>query len=219
MKSLITVKNALVAVLLIVIAGYLIKDCTNDPGPPRIEHKIDTVFQEVKIEVPKYVPKWRTKVETVEVPVQVGGEPVKIDTGAILKDYYAKYKTIDTLRLPYPDSVNKTFGYGIVTDIITRNQIVERGIKWDYKIPTIYHTIIVHPEPKSQVYIGAMANVNSVQILSSVSGALLYKTKKDRVYIANIGVADNGIGAQPFLGGGLMWKIQIKKPKVTDLIK
>ena len=217
MKLLSDLKSWLILALLIVVALYQFRSC--EPEPPVIEHKIDTVYQEVKVEVPKYVPRWRTIIEPVEVPVQVGGEPVKIDTGAILKDYYAKYKTVDTLKLPYPDSLNKTFGYGVITDIITRNAIAERSVRWNYRIPTVYHTITVHPKPKAQVYIGAMANVNSVQILSSVSGALLYKTKKDRIYIANIGAADNGMGVQPFIGGGILWKIQLKKPKITDIVK
>lgn len=211
------VKNILIAILMIVITAYLIKDCSNDPTPPEVTHEIDTVFQEVKVEVPTYVPKWRTKIETVEIHDSIPRQP--IDTLSILADYYAKYKTVDTLNLPYPDSVNKSFGYGIVTDIISKNAIESRSVVWNYKIPTVTHTITIYPKPKAQVYIGAMANVNSLQILSSVSGALLYKTKKDRIYIANIGVADNGAGAQPFLGGGVMWKISIKKPKVTDLVK
>lgn len=217
MKLFSDLKSWLIIALLVIVAVYQFKGC--DPQPPLIEHKIDTVFQDVKVEVPKYVPKWRTKVETVEIPVQVGGEPAKIDTAAILKDYYSKYKTVDTLKLPYPDSINKTFGYGVITDFITRNTIVERSIKWNYRIPTVYHTITIHPQPKAQVYIGAMANVNSTQVLSSVSGALLYKTKKERIYIANIGAANNGLGIQPFLGGGILWKIQLKKPKITDVIK
>ena len=217
MKSMLTTKNLLIAILMATVCIYLFRDCTNDPEPPLIEHTIDTVYQEVKVEVPKYVPKWRTKVETIEVHDSIPPKP--IDTLAILADYYASYKTVDTVKLPYPDSISKTFGYGVITDIITRNAIASRSILWNYQIPTVTHTITIHPRPKAQVYIGAMANVNSVQILSSVSGALMYKTRKDRVYIANIGVADNGAGAQPFLGGGVLWKITLRKPKVTDLVK
>ena len=213
------IKNAVLILLLSVIAFFVVKDCSSDPQEGEVIHKIDTVYKEVKVEVPKYVPRWRTRVETVEVPVQVSGDPLPVDTTEILKDYFAKYMTVDTLNLPYPDSANATFGYGIVTDIITKNAIAQRSVVWNYKIPFVTHTITIYPKPKAQLYIGMTANVNSVQILSSVSGALLYKTKKERIYLANIGVADNGLGAQPFIGGGVFWKIQIKKPKVTDLIK
>ena len=53
-----------------------------------------------------------------------------------------------------------------------------------------------------------------------MAGSILYKTKKDNIYAANIGIADNGLGgAQPFLGVGMNWKIRLKKPKPTDLLK
>lgn len=219
MKNLLNLSNLLIVGLILIVVAYQLKDCSNQPDEGGVIHEIDTVFQEVKVEVPKYVPKWRTKVETVEVPYQVEGPSEPIDTTAILADYYAKYKTVDTLYLNYPDSSKKVFGYGVITDIVTRNTIVERSLVWNYRIPTITHTVTILPKPKAQVYIGAMANVNSLQVLSSVSAALLYKTKKDRIYIANIGVADNGVGAQPFLGGGILWKISLKKPKLTDIIK
>jgi len=211
-------KNILIGLLLVVIVAYLIKDCSNTPDGGEPIHVIDTVFKEVKVETPKYVPKWRTKVETVEIPYQVEAPAIPIDTAALIVEYHAKFKTIDTVNLPYPDSVKKNFGYGVITDIISQNAIIERSIIWNYQIPTVTHTIIIPPKPTAQVYIGAMANVNSLQILSSVSGALLYKTKKDMIYIANVGIADNGSGAQPFLGGGILWKVKIKKPKPTDLL-
>ena len=212
------IKNAALAVFAIAVTFFVVKDCTNDPTPGEVTHDIDTVYHEVKVEVPKYVPKWRTKIDTVEVKIEgENGEP--IDTLSILKDYYAKYQVIDTLILNYPDSAKKTFGYGIITDIISKNAIVERSVIWNYKIPVVTHTITIHPKPKAQLYAGMTMNVNSVQILSSVSGALLYKTKNDHIYIANIGVANNGLGVQPFIGGGIAWKITLRKPKVTDLIK
>jgi hypothetical protein len=220
MKYIKNAKNLLILSLFVVIIFYLVRDCSSPDQGGGVTHEIDTVFKEVKVEVPKYVPKWRTRVETVEIPVQVGdGIPEPIDTAEVLKDYYAKYKIVDTLILNYPDSAKKTFGYGIVTDIVSKNAVIERSVVWNYKIPIVTHTITIHPKPRAQVYIGAMANVNSLQILSSVSGALLYKTKKDMIFMTNVGIADNGNGAQPFLGGGIFWKIQIKKPKVTDIIK
>jgi len=209
MKALISVKNIVGITLFLTVLGYAIYSCEG-PQPPVIEHKIDTVFQEVKVEVPKYIPKWRTKIDTIEVHDSIKSEPV--DTIAILADYYAHYQTIDTLNIPYPDSINRSFGYGIITDVVTRNTISSRSVVWNYSIPTVTHTITIHPKPKAEFYVGAMANVNRVQILSAISGALLYKTKKDRIYIANIGVANNGMGMQPFLGGGVVWKVNIKNP-------
>ena len=61
-----------------------------------LEQKIDTVFVEKVIEVPKYVPKYITKVETVTVEV-----PADVDSLKVVEDYYAKYIVKDTLNLTY----------------------------------------------------------------------------------------------------------------------
>lgn len=217
MKSLLTVKNLLVAILMAIISIYLFRDCTNDPEPPIIEREIDTVYQDVKVEVPKYVPKWRTKVETVEVHDSIPPKPV--DTVAILADYYAKYKTVDTLMLPYPDSVKKTFGYGVVTDVISQNQIIERSIDWNYRIPTVKETITIYPKSVNQLYVGVSSALNKTNFVDNVSGGFILKTKKDRIYQASLGLGNMGGNITPFLGAGIYWKIKIKKPKVTDIIK
>jgi hypothetical protein len=220
MKKLISIKNLLIAILLVVIVAYLVKDCSNTPNDDKTEIIIDTVFQDVKTETKVYVPKWRTRVETVEIPYQINAPDIPFDTAALLKDYFSKYATIDTVKLPYGDSTDREFGYGVIYDTISQNTIIARKIFWNYKIPTIKQTIIIHDKPRTQVYAGVLANVNSVQILSSVAGSILLKTKKDHIYSANIGVADNGLGgAQPFIGIGTYWKIRLKKPKPTDLLK
>lgn len=210
-------RTLLIIVLIGIVIALQFKGCEPDPGTGGVKVEIDTVYKEVKVEVPKYVPKWRTKIEEVEVQVEVE-KPVKIDTTEILKDYFAKYKTIDTLRLNYPDS-NATFGYGVVTDIITRNQIIERSINWDYKIPIITKTITIYPKPVNQVYVGLSSGFNKENFVDNVAGGLIWKTKSDKIYQASIGLANHGGALAPFVGGGIYWKIRLKKPKVTDLIK
>jgi hypothetical protein len=220
MKNLISVKNLLIAILLIVIVAYLVKDCSNKPDGGKTEVIIDTVYHEVKTETKVYVPKWRTKVETVEIPYQINTPDIPFDTAGLIKEYFSKYATIDTVKLMYNDSTSKQFGYGVIYDTISQNAIIARKIFWNYKIPTIRQTIIIHEQPKTQVYIGTIANVNSVQILSSVAGSVLYKTKNDHIYSFNAGLANNGIGGtQPFIGLGAYWKIKLRKPKPTDLLK
>lgn len=209
-------RTLLIIVLVGIIVAYQIKGCDPDSGGGTTID-IDTVYKEVKVEVPKYVPKWRTKIEEVEVQVEVEKQ-LPVDTTEILKDYFAKYKTIDTLRLNYPDS-NATFGYGVVTDVITRNQIIERSISWDYRIPVITKTITIHPKPINQVYIGISSGLNKQNFIDNVAGGLIWKTKKDMIYQASLGLANHGGAVAPFVGGGIYWKIRLKKPKVTDLIK
>lgn len=211
-------KVLLILVLLGVILLTQIKGCKTNGKPGDTLIDIDTVYKEVKVEVPKYTPKWRTKIEEVEVQVEVE-KFLPVDTVSILKDYFAKYKTIDTLNLPYPDSVNRTFGYGIVTDIITKNEIIERSVSWNYKIPEITKTITIYPPPVNQVYVGVSSAFNKENFVDNVSGGLILKNKKDVIYQASIGLGNRGGGIAPFVGGGIYWKIRLKKPKVTDLIQ
>jgi len=210
-------RTLLIIVLIGIVIALQFRGCGSDPGTGGVKVEIDTVYKEVKVEVPKYVPKWRTKIEEVEVQVEVEKQ-LPVDTTEILKDYFAKYKTIDTLRLNYPDS-NATFGYGVVTDIITRNQIIERSINWDYKIPIITKTITIYPKPVNQVYIGVSSGFNKENFVDNVAGGIIWKTKKDMIYQASLGLANHGGAVAPFVGGGIYWKIRLKKPKVTDLIK
>ena len=112
-----------------------------------LEQKIDTVFIEKTIEVPKYVPKYITKVETVTVEV-----PADVDSLKVVEDYYAKYIIKDTLNLTYDfgpeitiDSIgtkpNPSLGFGYLTDTISQNKILSRKIEWNFQIPTISNTM------------------------------------------------------------------------------
>jgi hypothetical protein len=182
-----------------------------------LERKIDTVVVEKEVIVEKYVPKYITKVETVEVQI-----PVDVDSLAIVRKYFETYVVKDTLNLTYdfpkevtdgegnkPDS---TLGFGILTDKITQNQIVERDVKWNFRIPTVYNTTIVKDPPKNQLYYGFNLGVNKTDVFSSASGGLILKTKQDKLYQLNLGVQNaEGTGLTPYVSGGLFWKINLKK--------
>jgi len=184
-----------------------------------LDQKIDTVYIEKTVEVPTYVPKYITKVETLEVEI-----PVDVDTTAILKEYFAKYQVVDTLNLTYdfPENVTDSLGnkppsdlgYGILTDVITQNQIQSRDVNWFFKIPTVYNTTIVKDLPKNQFYYGFNIGMNKQDIFNSASGGLIWKTKKDRLYQLNLGVQTTpDFGVSPYVGGGMYWKINLNKKK------
>jgi hypothetical protein len=182
-----------------------------------VKKVIDTVVVEKTVKVPTYVPKYITKVETVTVEV-----PAKIDTTAILQDYFAKYEVKDTLNLTYdfPETItdslgnkpDSTLGYGILTDIISQNKIQSRDVDWYFQIPTIYNTTIVKDPPKTQLFYGFNLGGNKQEILSSASGGLILKNKKDQLYQLNIGVQTTPTnGLSPYFGGGMYWKINLNK--------
>ena len=165
-----------------------------------LKHTVDTVYEEIQIEVPTYVPEYITKIETVEVQI-----PANVDSLQIIKDYFSKYEVKDTLLL-------EGLGKGYITDIISQNKIESRNIKWDYKIPTILDTKIVKELPKNQLYLGLNTNFDKANVINSVGVGAILKTKRDRIYQLNSGVSNSITGeTQPYVGGGLYWKIKIRK--------
>ena len=197
------------------------KDIVNVDGKDYelLEQKIDTVFIEKTIEVPKYVPKYITKVETVTVEV-----PADVDSLKVVEDYYAKYIVKDTLNLTYDfgpeitiDSLgtkpNPSLGFGFLTDTISQNKILSRKIEWNFQIPTIYNTKIVKELPKRQFYYGVGADFNKTDFIQSAKFGILYKDKKDKIFGLNLGVLNANNNETPYVGGSLYWKLSFKKNK------
>ena len=184
-----------------------------------LEQKVDTVFVEKVIEVPKYVPKYITKVETVTVEV-----PADVDSLKVVEDYYAKYIVTDTLNLTYDfgpeitiDSLgtkpNPSLGFGFLTDTISQNRILSRKIEWNFQIPTIYNTKIVKELPKRELYYGFGGAFNKTHFIQSANFGILYKDKQNKVFGLNLGVLNSNNDVTPFIGGSMYWKLSFKKKK------
>lgn len=216
MSLLKDIKNIAILLLVAFVIVSQFKGCT--PNWPWGDNKsdttivVDTAFVKVKEEVPVYVPKWRTKIKTETDTIEI--EKLKdVDTAAILADYYSKYQYIDTLNLSYTDSLGKkhTFGTGVVTDTISKNTIVGRGILWNYEIPYITKTITIYPPARRQLYVGAGTAFNRTNFVDNVSGGLIYKNKQDKIYQFSLGLGNRGGTVSPFIGAGIYWKIKLKK--------
>lgn len=184
-----------------------------------LEQKIDTVFIEKIIEVPKYVPKYITKVETITVEI-----PADVDSLKIVEDYYSKYIVKDTLNLTYDfgpeitvDSIgtkpNPTLGFGFLTDTISQNRIISRKIDWNFQIPTIYNTKVVKELPIRQLYYGIGAGFNKTDFIGSAKLGVLYKDKKDKIFGLDLGVLNTNNNVTPYIGGSIYWKLSLKKKK------
>jgi hypothetical protein len=173
-----------------------------------IKHDIDT-FEVVKTKVvtKKGSDIYHETIVEKEVQVQV---PAIVDTQALLKDYYSKVLYKDVLVLP--DSL----GTVSVTDTISQNRILGRTFDAKVKERTIKETMIVKELPKTQVYYGFTGGFNKTDVVSNIGGGLLVKTKKDKIYQVGVGVANrvtdgtNG-SLSPYIGGGVYWKIKLKK--------
>lgn len=181
-----------------------------------LDKKIDTVVVEKIVNVPTYVPKYITRLETVEVEI-----PFNVDTLEIVKNYFATFQIKDTLDLTYDfpknakDSLGQkpspNLGWGVITDNISQNKITSRDIEWNFKIPTIFNTTIVKELPKNQLYYGVNMGLNKEDVFSNFNGGLILKTKSNKLYQLNLGVQNSPNGVTPYLGGGLYWKINLKK--------
>lgn len=168
-----------------------------DGGKPQIVTVRDTQYITKTVEKPVYKPG-----PTIYIPGRIDTLPQDVDTLAILKDYYATRIYNDTIAID-------TLGFAYVKDTVSKNEIVSRGVKLDYKIPVIKETttITIPPKPKAQLYIGVEGLGNKQQPISYFGPALVYKTKKDAMYTLGAGYSINqGFGIK----AGMLWKIKLK---------
>ena len=170
-----------------------------------IKHEIDT-FEIVKTKV---VTKKGEDIyhETIKEVII----PTIVDTQALLQNYFAKNIYKDTLQLP--DSL------GIVSliDTITQNKILGRTFNASVKQRVIKETTIVKELPKTKFFYGLEGGFNKADLISHLGMGFLINTKSDKMYHLGVGVA-NRTGADattgklsPYVGGGVYWKIRLKK--------
>ncbi len=126
------------------------------------------------------------------------------------KQYDALVKNYASKRV-YKDSIKVgTHGYIQVTDTVSENKLGKRTTKDNFKIPIVKETMTItkYAEPQRQVYVGGGINMRSMSSFSGVEGGLLYKTKKDQIIGAKVGVNVDGsitYGIQSY------FKIKLKK--------
>ena len=183
------IQTLLIVVLVIVI---LIKSCGEKTTDFQIITKTKIEYISVEKKVPQYVPKWKTRVET---KINIDTFLTKVDTSAILNDYYSKYYYEDTLSLD-------TLGYVLVKDTISKNNITSRNIDYKVFIPkiTIEKTIILN---KREFYTGFGVTGNLDQ-LNYIGVEGLYRTKKKQAFGLGVGVNQNLI---PVVSGRMYWKL------------
>ena len=184
------IQTLLIVVLVIVI--IMMKSCGEQTIDPQIITKTKIEYISIEKKVPQYIPKWKTRIET---EINIDTFLIKVDTSAILNDYYSKYYYEDTLSLD-------TLGYVLVKDTISRNNITSRNIDYKVFIPkiTIEKTILIN---KREFYTGFGISGNTQQ-LNYIGTELLYKTKNKQAFGLGIGVNQNFI---PVVSGRMYWKL------------
>jgi hypothetical protein len=169
-----------------------------------IKHEIDT-FEIVKTKVvtKKGEDIYHETIKEVTIPAIV-------DTQALLHDYFAKNIYKDTLQLP--DSL----GIVSLTDTISQNKIFGRTFNASVKQRVIKETTIVKELPKTKFFYGLEGGFNKADLISHLGMGFLINTKSDKMYHLGVGVANRTIDGTtgtlaPYIGGGVYWKIRLKK--------
>lgn len=190
------IKEFTIAVGALLFGMWLTRACT---GPtviekPTVVTTVDTVKVEIPITRTVRTPVVTTIVETkldtlVFIPL--------IDTGAIVRDYYAKVFYRDTLRLD-------TIGQIILEDTIYRNRILTRnyyGLLNAYVINKTT-TVTLPPEKRAQLYVGGVFTTQP-----TLGPSLVFKTKRDQLFSLGVQAGASGLN----YNAGVYWKIRLKK--------
>jgi len=169
------------------------------------EVKIDTIYKHVHDTITKEVTVYKKQYVHINKPEYYPGETIdtcKARFQNLLKEHLVRTIYSDTLKL---DSL----GTIVIRDTVWINKLYgKRGYIKDYKIPQVTKTITItkQEEPKRQLHVGLNGFVNRNDI-TAFSPGFIYKTKKDHIYQASIGVDFNGTITYGF---GTYWKIKIK---------
>jgi hypothetical protein len=189
-------------VIVVLIALFLLRDklpmgfvkgiFNNEPTIDTITtvaYKYDTITNESKV----YVPKWQDRV-VIDIDSFIVNQTEPIDTMALLTDYYSKYYYQDTIAVD-------TFGYVVLKDTISQNQIQSRQSITNVVIPTktVTHSILIN---KREIYLGG-GFVGSRNYMIA-NGELLIRTKKRKAFAIGAGI-DNQLS--PNFTGKIYWQI------------
>ena len=212
MKKFLSVKNIVIVILSIIILFNLIKGC----GGKKEEKPTDTVkidgkkYDVIKKEIDTFYVE-KTKIvkkpgkdiyhdTTIYVSV-----PQNVDTAKILSQYYAKNVYKDTLKL------DDSLGFVSVIDTIKENTIHFRTFTAKVREKIIEQKIYLKELPKRQLYFGFEGTFDRAEMFRGVGTGVIYKTKSDKIYKANIGVLNLQNDLSPYINAGLYWKIKLKK--------
>ena len=164
----------------------------------------DTIMVDSLVEIEVYV----------EVPVPYAVHDTTtvtnpIDTNEILKIHFAKVQHKEVLTLP------DNQGTITIIDSISKNTVVNRKFISDIKRMIVKDTIYTKEPKKNQMFFGFSSGFSSVDVVSHIGTGVLFKTKDDKIFHVDLGVANrttDGVNGSftPYVGGGVYWKLKLK---------
>jgi hypothetical protein len=168
-----------------------------------VKTKTETVHDTVPVafNTPVYVPKPYKVIVEKPVPVYVEGQTVieKVDTAAILKDYYS--------TALYSDTQNVSNAQIIIDDQVSQNRIKSRKVSGNIQKEIITNTITntVQAKKHNAVFVGIGGGYWNTSIFPNAS--LMFLNKSGVGYEVTAGV----MNGQPMYSGGIKFKISFKK--------
>jgi hypothetical protein len=112
--------------------------------------------------------------------------------------------------------LNNNQGFVYLNQTVSENKIASRN--WSATVkPKIVREPAPEPPPiKNQVFFGINGAVSKEDWVNSMGMGVILKTKKDHLYQVGVGVANrtvDGVSGEfrPYIGGGVYWKIKVKK--------
>jgi len=182
----------IIGVLLIVIFLQRIWPSQKMPKEPQKETIYDTIHDTVPYLVIRYVPK--------PVYKDTGSTKWKwhkVDTSAILQDYYSKHYYIDTLA-------NDSIALVVIRDTVSQNRIISRQKSLTFFQRTIKQTTTIKAPSlnRRKLFVGLSIGRNPKQF--ALSPSILYTSRKDNAYAFSYDVLNHDIYLSMY------WKIRFK---------
>jgi hypothetical protein len=164
-----------------------------------------------------------TLISVIEIHDTIKGKPVLIkakrdtiwrdslifkpDTSyeGLLKQYTALGDSHFTTNVYNTKYELDSFGTATIVDTVTANKLTGRFISYNLSIPSKTITITKPAPAVRQFYVGGGLYGNPLAPIKSANLGLLYKDRKDRIFIASI-----GFDGQPIYGLQSYWKIKLK---------
>ena len=149
--------------------------------------------------------------DTIRVPVVKAGKtlpaiintihdtiPTKVDTSAILKDFFTKNIYSDTIRID-------TNGYVFISDTVQQNKIKGRYFMSHLVERQINNTMIVKPVPTWHLYAGFDVSLDRIDFINRVGGNVLYQKKNGRMIGLGAGLTSR---ATPYISFQYYFKLK-----------
>jgi hypothetical protein len=198
----------------VILIGLLItiiilqRSCT-DPKvvtpEPSVVTKIDTIWKHV----------YHTTIKKVPVKSYIYYEPeiVRVTPSDNIDTCKAKFNTLfkkHSIQTIYQDTLKlDSLGTVTIIDTVWLNKLGKRVYIQNIKIPIVTKTTTITKQKPAvrQLYIGGnlFGDKTKLQLLTP---GILYKTKSDHIYQANLGVNFDGTFTY---GLGAYWKLSFKK--------